>query len=212
MRSEKSRQTPGTNGAETPRELIGRARRGDRQALGRLFERYRNYLRLLAAAQAGAGLKLAIEPSDLVQEAFLEAFRDFPDFAGRSEEELMAWLRKILVRNLVDQVRRQEAQARDWRRKESLEEILERSSATVHEALAAGISSPSVHAMKKERAALLADALAGLPADYREVLTLRNLLRLKFEEVAERMGRSPGAVRILWTRALDKLREVLEEP
>jgi RNA polymerase sigma-70 factor (ECF subfamily) len=55
---------------------------------------------------------------------------------------------------------------------------------------------------------VLADRLAQLPDDYREVLVLRNLQGLPFEEVAERMERSVGAVRMLWLRAIEKLRLV----
>src|SRR5262249_45039647 len=70
-------------------------------------------------------------------------------------------------------------------------------------------TTPSRVALKKERAAMLAEALARLPDDYREVLVLRHLQELDFPEVAEKMGRSPGAVRVLWVRALKKLREQL---
>ena len=71
-------------------------------------------------------------------------------------------------------------------------------------------TSPSSHAGRRERAACLANQLARLPADYREVLVLRNLEGLPFPEVARRMGRSAGAVRILWVRAVDQLRRLLQ--
>ncbi len=57
----------------------------------------------------------------------------------------------------------------------------------------------------------MADHLARLPADYREVIVLRNLEGLAFAEVARRMGRTPGAVRVLWVRAVDQLRQLLEQ-
>jgi len=57
---------------------------------------------------------------------------------------------------------------------------------------------------------LLADRLAELPPDYREVLVLRHFQDLPFEEVGRRMGRSAGAVRMLWLRAIGQLREVLQ--
>jgi RNA polymerase sigma-70 factor (ECF subfamily) len=53
----------------------------------------------------------------------------------------------------------------------------------------------------------LAEVLARLPADYREVIILRNIEELPFKEVAERMGRGEGAVRMLWMRALTQLRQ-----
>ena len=55
----------------------------------------------------------------------------------------------------------------------------------------------------------LADVLARLPEDYREVIVLRNLEGLSHEEVAHRMGRGIGAVRMLWVRALSRLRREL---
>lgn len=200
------------NGTEIPESLIEKARGGNPEALGKLLELYRNYLRLIATTEAGKRLRLRVDPSDVVQETFLEAYRDFPQFCGTTEAELVAWLRRILVRNLVDQARHHQARGRDVRRQESLEALLERSSAVLHSALAASISSPSAQAIQRERAVVLADALAELPDDYRKVIVLRNLFHLKFDEVAERMGRAPVAVRVLWTRALEKLRHILERP
>jgi RNA polymerase sigma-70 factor (ECF subfamily) len=57
---------------------------------------------------------------------------------------------------------------------------------------------------------ILADALARLPADYREVIILRNLEQLPFEEIGQRLGRSSGAARMLWARALEKLSRLCE--
>ncbi len=195
-----------------PEFLLGQARAGDRTARGRLLELYRNYLRLLARTLIGATLRVRLDPSDLVQETFLEAHRDFPQFAGGGERELVAWLRRILVRNLADQVKRQQSRGRDFRREESLEAMLERSSLDVQQALAAGLSTPSAQAARREQAVLLADALAALPPDYREIIVLRHLERLKFDEIAARMQRSSGAVRMLWARALEKIHQLLEAP
>jgi len=191
--------------------LLREARAGDEAALGRLLELYRNYLRLQARALVGAGLRVRVDPSDLVQETFLEAHRDFGWFAGESEGEIVAWLRQILVRNLADQLKRHQARGRDYRRQESLEARLDRSSRDLQEALAAGQSTPSARAAEREQSVLLADALAALPADYREVIVLRHLERLKFDDIAVRLGRSSGAVRMLWTRALEKLHALLED-
>ena len=196
--------------SRTPEELLEQARSGDLESFGQLLSQYRNYARLLARTLIGTTLRLRLDPSDLVQETFLEAHRDFPRFDGSTERELLAWLRRILARNLADQARRQKAGLRDYRRQVSLEAMLDRSSARMQQALAAVVSSPSAAAAQREQAVLLADALADLPPDYREVIILRNLERLRFEEVAARMGRSPGAVRMLWTRALERLSRALE--
>jgi RNA polymerase sigma-70 factor (ECF subfamily) len=68
-------------------------------------------------------------------------------------------------------------------------------------------SSPSARALRQELSELLAQRLARLKPAYRDVLVLRNLKGLSFEEVARRMGRSSGAVRVLWLRALGLLRQ-----
>ena len=130
-----------SNGTELTR-LLERARSGNAEAQGQLLELYRNYLRFLARAQIGSTLRVRLDSSDLVQETLLDAHRGFEKFCGTSEAELVAWLRRILVRNLADQLRHDRRQKRDRQRQESLEAMLERSSLSVHEALARGDQQP----------------------------------------------------------------------
>ena len=63
---------------------------------------------------------------------------------------------------------------------------------------------------RREQAVLLADALANLESDYRKVILLRNVEHLRFDEIAARMERSSGEVRMLWARALERLSTALE--
>src|SRR6185369_13118845 len=109
------------------------------------------------------------------------------------------------VRNLIDQAKHARAQVRDIQRQQSLEALLGASSDGLEEALATSGSTPSAQAARREQVVLLADALERLPEDHREVILLRNMHRLPFEEVAQRMGRTSGAVRMLWARALERL-------
>jgi RNA polymerase sigma-70 factor (ECF subfamily) len=192
-----------------PESLLEQARAGDAAALGQLLELYRNYLRLMARSLISQPLHVRLDASDLVQETFLKAHREFAGFAGSGERELVAWLRKILVNSLANQVKHHRAQVRDHRRQESLEVLLDRSSRAVQRALAAPLSSPSTRAIRREQSVLLADALEKLPADYREVFILRNLEHTPFDQIAARMGRSEGAVQILWKRAMDRLSQML---
>ena len=185
--------------------LLARGRSGDLAAQGELLSHCRNYLRVLARTQVDKYLRVRCDESDLVQETLVEALRDFPRFAGNTEQELLAWLRRILVHNLADQMKHNRAQARDWQRQQSLEEMLDRSCLAVQEALSKGISSPSARASHKEECLRLADALTSLPGDYRDVIVMRHLQGLKFEQIAARMNRSSGAIRMLWTRAIEKL-------
>jgi RNA polymerase sigma-70 factor, ECF subfamily len=194
-----------------PEILLARARAGDAAALGQLLELYRNYLRLIARSMMGQSLGLKLDASDLVQETFLKAHRQFADFAGADEYGFIAWLRRILVRTVADQAKYHRAAVRNRRREVSLDDLLDRAGAA-QQALADSLPSPSSMAIRRERSVLLADALEKLPPDYRTVFILRNIEHIPFEEVAVRMDRSPGAVRVLWTRAIRRLGALLEEP
>ncbi len=203
-------------GRSDPEQLLADARGGRTESLGRVLEFYRTDLALLARAQIDLRLQGRVDASDVVQETFLDACRDFQHFRGTSHREWIAWLRKILFYNLARVVQRQVgAKKRSTRREVSLNgqvSAMERSSGTIplETALVGRSSSPSSRAGRREHSARLADQLARLPADYREVLVLRNLEGLPFAEVARRMGRSAGAVRILWVRAVDQLRRLLQ--
>ena len=199
-----------------PEQLLADARGGRTESLGSVLEFYRTDLALLARAQIDLGLQGRVDASDVVQETFLDACRDFHHFRGTSHREWVAWLRKILFYNLARVVQRQiGAKKRSTQREVSLHgrvSGIEQSSGVIQieAALVSRSSSPSSHAGRGERAARLAGQLARLPADYREVLVLRNLEGLPFPEVARRMDRSAGAVRILWVRAVDQLRRLLQ--
>lgn len=194
----------------SPEQLLKSARAGNADAQGELMELYRNYLRLMARSLIGQALRVRLDPSDLVQETFLKAHREFSSFRGTVESQLVAWLRTILVRSLADQVEHHNARVRNHRRQESLEALLERSSDSLQHALATPVGSPSAEASRRERSVLLADALARLPNDYREVFTLRSLERVPVDEIATRMDRSVNAVHKLWARAMSALHRELE--
>lgn len=202
---------PPEPGADPARLLHG-ARAGDPAALGRLLDGYRQYLTLLARLQIDRTLRVKVGASDVVQETFLEAHRDFAAFRGGTVAELTAWLRQILARNLANQVRRYRGtRGRDVRLERGLADALDRSSDRLAATLAAPSGSPSQAAARGEAAVLLAEALARLPEDYREALVLRNLQELSFPEVAERMDRSVDSVKKLWARGLARLRQLMPE-
>jgi len=194
--------------------LLALAQRNGGDALGQLLELYRNYLKILAASQIDPRLRARVSASDVVQETFLQAHRAFDQFRGESAPEFLGWLRQLLVSRIAHLLEKHVyAAKRDVRREVSLEAIrtsLARSSQRLERVLADKSPSPGSAAQRHEHAILLADELANLPDDYREVLILRNLEGLPFPAVAERLDRSPGAVRMLWFRAIQKLRERLE--
>jgi RNA polymerase sigma-70 factor (ECF subfamily) len=193
-------------------ELIRRCRAGEQGAREQLFNRYQAYLQALARAQLGRHLRGKCDSGDVVQMTLLEAHRDFAAFQGQGEPELLAWLRRILAHNLYNEARRFAAQQRDTAREVSLDQVrvgVEHSSVALARGLAAATPSPSQLASERESALQLAEALARLPDDYQTVLLLRIFEELPAEEVAQRMGRSAGAVRMLQMRALQALREVM---
>jgi RNA polymerase sigma-70 factor (ECF subfamily) len=196
----------------TASELIRRCRAGEDQARADLFARYRQYLRVLAEGQLGRHLRGKCDASDLVQQTLLEAHRDFPTFQGQHEGELIAWLRRILAHNLFNEARRFATRGRDAGREVSLEGFqagLDHSSQVLARCLADGGPTPSEVAAGREAAVRLADTLARLPENYQRVLLLRLFEGLSAEEVAERMGSTAGAVRMLQMRALEALRALV---
>ena len=196
-----------------PEELLGLARAGSVSALGNLLELYRGYLALLARLHIGRRLQGKFDAADLVQDTFLEAHRHFPEFRGTVEAELVCWLRQIMAGRLGNLVKRYlGTQRRDVRLERELADDLDRSSRALEQNLAVPQSTPSAGVARREQAVLLADALAKLPDDYREVIILHHLEELTFPEVAGRMGRTVDSVKNLWARALTQLRRLIGSP
>jgi RNA polymerase sigma-70 factor (ECF subfamily) len=191
--------------------LLAAARDGDAAALDRLLDLYRNYLHLLARTQINMQLARRLAPSDAVQETLLRAIKRFSQFRGETEAELLAWLRRIMARALADQTRQAVSLKRNIGREVVLRAGVEQSSQCLASLAAAQQPSPSELAARREQSVLLADALAQLPPDYREIILLRHFERIEFAEIAARLSRSAGAVRMLWARALERLRKELDQ-
>jgi RNA polymerase sigma-70 factor (ECF subfamily) len=186
--------------------LLAAARLGHEQSLGELLGQFRTYLTLVGAAHFQRRLQPRVSPSDVVQEALLRAHRHFHQFRGQTEHELTAWLREILVNSLARFVERHvRAAKRDLRREVPLEAFGD-AVASFAQVSSDGPPSASSGLVQAEASSRLTQLLAQLPEQYREVLVLRNLQGLSFEEVAVRLDRSPGATRMLWLRAIEKLR------
>jgi RNA polymerase sigma-70 factor (ECF subfamily) len=191
--------------------LIEGARQGDMECRDRLFSLCRSYLGFVARSQVETWLRRKVDASDLVQETMLEACRDFDRFDGRTEQEWLAWLRKIMSHNAADFVRHYRGTAK----RAAGREIPFRDPTDSH---SPGAPEPAANQPTPSQEFLLLDtelrvsaALSELPADYQEVIVLRNLERLSFNEVAERMERTRPAVQMLWMRAIRKLEETVDE-
>lgn len=195
--------------AQQVHQLIVLAQQHDQAVVSQLLAAYRNYLRVLAQMWLPTDLPAKLDPSDLVQETMLKAHQRFAQFHGGSEAELTAWLRRILSRCVVDVVRQYRSAARDVGREHHLEKIHDESAGALNRFVAGTGTSPSQQAARRELGVVLADTLAAMSDDLRQVLTLRSLQELTWDEVASRMNRSVSAVRELWVKALSELRKKL---
>lgn len=191
---------------------LEKARQGDVAARDRLFAACRSYVGLIARATLERRLQSKVDASDLVQQTLMDAHRDFEQFAGQTEQEWLAWLRKILSHNMGDAYRHYGATKRQAQREVPLKGG---SAGTSHSQSSVGINpiapddTPSQIILHQEQELAVAEAIAQLPDDYREVVFLRNVQRLPFDQVAARMERSRPAAQMLWMRALQRLREIL---
>jgi len=168
-------------------------------------------LRLLARLQLDPRWRAKLDPSDLVQQTLLQAHEARDQFRGRTAAEQAAWLRQILARVLANAVRDLGRAKRDAGRERSLEAALEQSSARLEAWLAAEQSSPSETVERNEQLLRLAAALAQLPDDQREAVTLHHLQGWSLADLAKHLDRSEGAVAGLLHRGFKKLRQLLQE-
>lgn len=193
-------------------KLICGARDGDEQCRDQLFEICRSYLGFAARAQVESWLRVKVDASDLVQQTMLEAHRDFEKFQGSTEQEWLGWLRRILAHNVSDFIRRYKGTAKRRIQKEvPFRDPNVSGPAPGAPEPAANDRTPSQEMALLDDSLRVTQALNSLTPDYQEVIVLRNLERLSFNEVAERMDRSRPAVQMLWMRAIKKLQETLGE-
>jgi RNA polymerase sigma-70 factor (ECF subfamily) len=185
--------------------LTAAARDGDASALGHLLGGFQSYLRLIADRELGADLKQKCAASDLVQQTFLDAQRAFRRFQGSGPGELRVWLEQILHNNLGDAARR----FRSVEKREIGREVALAGNGTDIEALIDS-TTPSKTVLAREEEDKLRQALARISEDQRRVIVLRNLERRKFEDIALAFGRSTGAVKKLWSRAISQLKDELK--
>ncbi|QDT41725.1 ECF RNA polymerase sigma-E factor [Gimesia alba] len=192
----------------TTEDLIARARAGDETALGQILSAQRSYLRVLARVEVGRHLQGKLDVSDIIQEAFLEAHKSFPNFKGKHEPQLIQWIRSILAHTIANTVRRYfGTQARDPRLEQQLAAEIDQSAISLGGLLVDPGASPSQQVLRVEQTRLVTDALSCLPEDYQSVLILRHLEGLTFPKIAERMGKTVDSVEKLWLRGLTRLKK-----
>jgi RNA polymerase sigma-70 factor (ECF subfamily) len=201
---------PAADGSEA--ELIRRAAGGDRQAWDDLLNAHRPRLRRMVALRLHPRLRSRLDPSDVIQEAFLDATAGLAQYAARAEMPFFLWLRWLTGMRLTTLHRKHlGCQARDAAREVSLARGArpQATSAALAAQLLGRLTSASAAAMRWERRARLQEALDAMDPLDREVLVLRHLEELSHAEAAQELGLTESAASKRYVRALRKLKEML---
>jgi RNA polymerase sigma-70 factor (ECF subfamily) len=194
-------------------ELIERACRGDDDARQLLLEGHRARLRQVIAVRLDRRLLARLDPSDVVQEALAAAASGLDEYLRDRPLPFFAWLRQFAWERMIELHRRHvRAQSRSVVREEPWSPPLpdESVSHLARHLLASG-TSPSRRMLRHERRDRVRAALEMLSDRDREVLVMRHLEQLENAEIAAVLGISQGAVRTRHVRALQRLRELLED-
>lgn len=189
-------------------ELIQSARNGCEESVGELIRQFRPYLLAIANAEIDPDVAAKVGASDIVQNSMLSAQRCIADFHGETRQELMAWLRGILVKDVKQTHRYFRAEKRKVSRERPLpDDSLRRERSR----LVDDVDSPSTEVSLREQEALLRNALGSLSEEEQRVIELRNWQRLSFVEIGSQMNRSADATRKLWSRAILRLQQRMDE-
>lgn len=193
-------------------DLLRRAGEGDTAALGELLEGHRRRLRRMVRLRMDVGLQGRIDPSDVLQETFLEAAQRLAEYVRNPKMPFFLWLRFLTGQRLLMLRRRHlGTEARDASREISLQQgaMPEASSACLAARLLGKITAPLQAAIRAEMKLRLQDALNSMDPLDREVLALRHFEQMDNNETAEALGLTPSGASSRYLRALKRLKEVL---
>ncbi len=181
--------------------LLQAARGGSREALEQLFERYGPRLLALIRMRLGPELRTRLESRDVLAECLLKAFQNLDQLRQVDGVSLQAWLARIADNEIRDIVAYQQRQRRDVRRETGVS----------GDVLVSEMRSQTSRLVLDEQLEQLERALETLPVEQREVILLRKLQELSFQEIGEQMGRSADASRMLLARAMTALTLAMDD-
>ncbi|MCC6491424.1 MAG: sigma-70 family RNA polymerase sigma factor [Pirellulales bacterium] len=198
---------------ETQR-LLDRAAAGDTACQAALLERYRRRLRAMVAMRLDRRVAARVDASDIVQEVLQKAHARLPAYFADPKISFYPWLRGLAFDRLVDMYRTHLAAAKRSVLKEE-RPALPLNDDSVSElacSIAANEADPARQAMRAEMEHRVYAALAKLKPQDSEILAMRYLEELSVKEIAEIVGKSPSAVTAQHLRALQRLRQYLDDP
>jgi RNA polymerase sigma-70 factor (ECF subfamily) len=195
--------------------LLVRAKAGDAEALADLFGRYRDQLRRMVRLRLDQRLHGRVDPSDVLQDAYLDVARRFPEYvAAAPAVSFFIWVRSLTGQRLVDLHRHHlGAQMRCAGQEISLHHgaMPQVSSASLAHQLLGRLTSPTRAALRAEMQRRLQEAINALEPLDREVVVLRHFEELSNAETAEALGIQQSAASKRYIRALRRLKTMLDD-
>jgi RNA polymerase sigma-70 factor (ECF subfamily) len=198
--------------ADESADLLRRAGEGDTAALGTLLEAHRKRLRRMVRLRLDPRLQGRVSPSDVLQEAFLQAAQRLAQYLREPTMPFFVWLRFLTGQKLLELHRRHlGTEARDAAREVSLHHgaMPEASSACLAAQLLGKLTTPLQAAIRAEMKLRLQEALNSMDPTDREVLALRHFEQFNNTETAEVLGITPSGASSRYLRALKRLKDTL---
>ena len=192
--------------------LVTLAKEGDKLAIEQLCRIYGERVRRIIRLRIDRKLRSKIDSVDVVQDALILAMGGLKDFTYKNEGDFLRWLSKIAENKLHDILDKFYTEKRDIRREIPFKKIENNTEEVFFiNAEPLDTTTPSVLLFKKEQLDRLEKAIDDLKPDYREVIYLSRIERLSNAEIAEKLGKSKGAVAMLLSRALVALTAAYEK-
>ena len=184
--------------------LLLQAREGSSDAMDRLFDHVAVRLLALIRLRMGSKLRSRMEPRDILQASIIKAFERLEQLKGEDSESLMTWLVRIAENEIRDQAGFQNHKRHDMDRDIPLKD-------EGQERLQAHVRSRISRVILSDEMKHLEEALENLDPEHREVILLRKMEELSYEEIGRRLGKSADTCRMLLARAMTAVTLKLKE-
>ncbi|MCA9200132.1 MAG: sigma-70 family RNA polymerase sigma factor [Planctomycetales bacterium] len=191
--------------------LIEQIRAGNQDALVQYIQLKRNVLLAFIQKRLGTHLQKKVEPDDILQEVSVDAIRAF-DKVNVGDHDPINWFFQLCERKIIDTHRKFfESQKRDAARETGFGDSDGEGGGGLANLLIASMTSPSAAFSRDQKQLKMLAALESLPEDQREALRLRYLVGLPSKEIAAKLGKSDGAIRVMLSRGLNRLQQLMGE-
>jgi RNA polymerase sigma-70 factor (ECF subfamily) len=194
------------------KQLLVLAKAGDTAALNKLCAVYSERVRRIVRLRMGNELRSRLESMNLVQDAFISALRGLDNFTYQNEGDFLRWISKIAENRLRDNLDLLHADKRDIRKEIPLKSNRQDTqSSFIATNDPVSVTTPSIIMSKREDLNKLEKAIDNLKPEYKEILILIRLENLSYKEAADKLGKTPDAVRMLLARAMSELSRDFEK-